>query len=188
MSVTPCRHRPRSLILRREAGTFRHDLGRQISSSQALNASRSARHPGDPVNGLAYSVHNYCTGRGSVIAHLEGLERRGQRGPQPIGTFGSIRRSSGEQVCNARIQIKTAIGVLAASGLALGASIALPGLAGAAPSPCGATHGAFANVNGNFGGLGADNGAGAQSIGGGVPVPGSAGYNNSTASAAVCAP
>jgi len=33
--------------------------------------------PGDQVNELAYSVQNLCVARGSVIDHLEGLERRG---------------------------------------------------------------------------------------------------------------
>ncbi len=45
-------------------------------------------------------------------------------------------------------------------------------------SSSGYCHGAFANTNGNFGGLGATGGAG----GGGVPVHGSTGWNNSAVS------
>ncbi len=58
----------------------------------------------------------------------------------------------------------------------------LIGIAGAI-STSGACHGAFANTNGNFGTLGLNNGAGAQSIGGGVPAgAGAAGYDNSAVS------
>jgi hypothetical protein len=46
-------------------------------------------------------------------------------------------------------------------------------------SPCGAVHGAFANVNGNFGWLGPDGGASdrGSSVG---QDPGATGYNNSS--------
>jgi hypothetical protein len=45
-------------------------------------------------------------------------------------------------------------------------------------SPCGAVHGAFANVNGNFGWLGAEGGA-AGYHGATGQEPGATGYNNS---------
>lgn len=55
------------------------------------------------------------------------------------------------------------------------------GPASAAPSSSGACHGAFANVNGNFGWLGTTGAA--SGIGGGVPAgPGAAGYDNSAVS------
>ena len=47
-------------------------------------------------------------------------------------------------------------------------------------SSSGFCHGAFANTNGSFGSLGT--GGQASSIGGGVPVFGSAGWNNSAVS------
>lgn len=68
----------------------------------------------------------------------------------------------------------------------LGSALALPALAVAATpasaaSSSGLCHGAFANVNGNFGYLGTAGGAAA--IGGGVPAgPGAAGYDNSAVS------
>jgi hypothetical protein len=69
-----------------------------------------------------------------------------------------------------------------AGGFAVG-MLALQGAASAGPSPCGAIHGAFANVNGNFGEIGQDRGDGFNS---GVvgQDPGATGYNNSTASQA----
>ncbi len=61
------------------------------------------------------------------------------------------------------------------------AALALPGAAGAAnqASPCGATHGAFANVNGNFGFLGAVGGTPGYHDGAVGQDPGATGYNNS---------
>lgn len=61
--------------------------------------------------------------------------------------------------------------------------IGIAGATGTNISCNGAIHGAFANTNGNFGYLGANNGAIAQGIGGGVPVSGSAGSNNAGAAA-----
>ena len=52
-------------------------------------------------------------------------------------------------------------------------------------SPCGAIHGAFANVNGNFGFLGEVGGTPGYHDGAVGQDPGATGYNNSTASA-VC--
>ena len=51
-------------------------------------------------------------------------------------------------------------------------------------SPCGAIHGAFANVNGNFGFLGADGGTPGFHDGAVGQDPGATGFNNSTASVA----
>jgi hypothetical protein len=51
-------------------------------------------------------------------------------------------------------------------------------------SPCGAIHGAFANVNGNFGFLGDAGGTPGYHDGAVGQDPGATGYNNSTASAA----
>lgn len=86
-----------------------------------------------------------------------------------------------------RLKIKKYIfGACAAVILVLGFSA--PAFAagagnGSQASSSGACHGAFADVNGNFGGLGSNNGSGAQNIGGGVPAgPGAAGYNNSAVS------
>jgi hypothetical protein len=56
------------------------------------------------------------------------------------------------------------------------------GSASAEPSPCGAVHGAFANVNGNFGFLGAVGGTPGYHDGAVGQDPGATGYNNSTAS------
>jgi hypothetical protein len=50
-------------------------------------------------------------------------------------------------------------------------------------SPCGAIHGAFANVNGNFGFLGQDGGTPGYHDGAVGQDVGATGYNNSTASA-----
>ena len=64
--------------------------------------------------------------------------------------------------------------------LVVAAALAIPAVGSADnnASPCGAVHGAFANVNGNFGFLGAERGDGANS---GVvgQDPGATGYNNS---------
>jgi hypothetical protein len=49
----------------------------------------------------------------------------------------------------------------------------------AAPSACGATHGAFANVNGNFGFLGELGGTPGYHNGAVGQDPGATGYNNS---------
>lgn len=63
----------------------------------------------------------------------------------------------------------------AASAIMFGVT-AMPALA--APSACGATHGAFANVNGNFGWLGELGGT--PGYHGAVgQEPGATGYNNS---------
>lgn len=51
-------------------------------------------------------------------------------------------------------------------------------------SACGAIHGAFANVNGNFGFLGDMGGTPGYHNGAEGQDPGATGYNNSTASAA----
>jgi len=51
-------------------------------------------------------------------------------------------------------------------------------------SPCGAVHGAFANVNGNFGFLGEMGGTPGYHDGAVGQDPGATGYNNSSASAA----
>ncbi len=51
-------------------------------------------------------------------------------------------------------------------------------------SPCGAIHGAFANVNGNFGFLGDAGGTPGYHDGAVGQDPGATGFNNSTASAA----
>lgn len=65
----------------------------------------------------------------------------------------------------------------ATSAIMLG-TMAVPALA-AGPSDCGATHGAFANVNGNFGWLGALGGTPGyhDAVG---QEPGATGYNNSS--------
>lgn len=69
-------------------------------------------------------------------------------------------------------------------------ALAIPAVAGAdnQASTCGATHGAFANFNGNYGFLGAAGGTPGYHDGAVGQDPGATGYNNSTASAAVCNP
>ena len=60
-------------------------------------------------------------------------------------------------------------------------ALALPAASSASnASPCGATHGAFANENGNFGAIGQEY-RGAPNYHGGVrgQEPGATGYNNS---------
>ncbi len=78
---------------------------------------------------------------------------------------------------------KTIIGI-ALSALMLGAA-ALPALAagsgdGSQASPCGAVHGAFADVNGNFGFLGQAGGTPGYHDGAVGQDPGATGYNNSS--------
>ena len=67
------------------------------------------------------------------------------------------------------------------------ASLVLAGMAfadqGGTPSCNGAAHGAFANVNGNFGWLGDAGGTPGYHDGAVGQEPGATGYNNSTASA-----
>lgn len=70
-------------------------------------------------------------------------------------------------------------------------AIAVPAFAGGSDnsnaSYCGATHGAFADQNGNFGFLGQDHGGGTPGYHGGAvgQEPGATGYNNSSVD---CAP
>jgi len=71
--------------------------------------------------------------------------------------------------------------------LAMASAFAVPAIAlSAGPvsadsaSPCGAIHGAFANVNGNFGFLGADGGTPGYHGGAVGQDPGATGYNNSS--------
>jgi len=71
---------------------------------------------------------------------------------------------------------------IVATGIAGGIAMALaiPGVAFANnASSCGATHGAFANVNGNFGFLGQDGGTPGYHGGAVGQDPGATGYNNS---------
>lgn len=70
-----------------------------------------------------------------------------------------------------------------ASALMLG-SVAVPAFAagagdGSHASACGAVHGAFADVNGNFGFLGASGGTPGYHNGAVGQQPGATGYNNS---------
>ena len=70
-----------------------------------------------------------------------------------------------------------------ASALLLG-SLAIPAFAagagdGSNASACGAVHGAFADVNGNFGFLGQDGGTPGYHDGAVGQDPGATGYNNS---------
>ena len=62
------------------------------------------------------------------------------------------------------------------------AALAIPAVGSAdnSASPCGATHGAFANVNGNFGFLGADGGTPGYHNGAVGQDPGATGSNNSS--------
>ena len=71
---------------------------------------------------------------------------------------------------------------IVATGIAGGIAMALaiPGVAFANnASSCGATHGAFANVNGNFGFLGQEGGTPGYHGGAVGQDPGATGYNNS---------
>ena len=79
-----------------------------------------------------------------------------------------------------KIKVKLAIGistVMAFSGL--GFAVAIPAISHAAPSACGSAHGAFANVNGNFGFLGQDGGTPGYHNGATGQDVGATGYNNS---------
>ena len=78
-------------------------------------------------------------------------------------------------------RIKTLLLAISISSVMSLPAVALAANASAAPSSSGACHGAFANVNGNFGWLGTTGAA--SGIGGGVPAgPGAAGYDNSAVS------
>ena len=59
------------------------------------------------------------------------------------------------------------------------AGMAFAGSSGSSASPCGAVHGAFADVNGNFGFLGASGGTPGYHNGAVGQDPGATGYNNS---------
>ena len=72
---------------------------------------------------------------------------------------------------------KYIVGGVAAISILAGAAV--PAISHAAPSSCGATHGAFANVNGNFGFLGQDGGTPGYHNGATGQDPGATGYNNS---------
>ena len=62
----------------------------------------------------------------------------------------------------------------------LALALSVPGAASANnASPCGATHGAFANENGNFGFLGELGGTPGYHNGATGQTPGATGYNNS---------
>jgi hypothetical protein len=76
--------------------------------------------------------------------------------------------------------------VVAAVGGGIALALVLPGTAfadssGSHASSCGATHGAFADVNGNFGFLGPLGGTPGYHNGAVGQDPGATGYNNSTA-------
>jgi hypothetical protein len=60
-----------------------------------------------------------------------------------------------------------------------GMAFAGPGSGTRSPSPCGAVHGAFADVNGNFGFLGEAGGTPGYHNGAVGQEPGATGYNNS---------
>lgn len=77
---------------------------------------------------------------------------------------------------------KLIIGVLASAGMVAAMSVpALAGSSGSKASDCGAVHGAFADVNGNFGFLGALGGTPGYHGGAVGQDPGATGYNNSNA-------
>lgn len=68
------------------------------------------------------------------------------------------------------------------AGAVVALALAVPaGSATAAPSTCGADHGAFANVNGNFGSLGEVGGTPGYHNGAVGQDEGATGYNNSRA-------
>jgi len=75
--------------------------------------------------------------------------------------------------------MKRAIATLAAVS-----ALAVPAVASADnnASPCGASHGAFANTNGNFGWLGDEGGTPGYHNGARGQQPGATGYNNSHSS------
>jgi hypothetical protein len=60
------------------------------------------------------------------------------------------------------------------------AGVVFPGSDGSNASQCGATHGAFADVNGNFGFLGSEGGTPGYHNGAVGQEPGATGYNNSS--------
>ena len=65
--------------------------------------------------------------------------------------------------------------------LVLVAALAIPAVGSANnAAPCGATHGAFANMNGNFGFLGDAGGTPGYHNGATGQDPGATGYNNSS--------
>lgn len=70
------------------------------------------------------------------------------------------------------------------AGAAISAAMfsSFAGAAFAAPSACGGTHGAFANVNSNFGWLGELGGTPGYHNGATGQEPGATGYNNSNTS------
>lgn len=77
---------------------------------------------------------------------------------------------------------KIVVAVLASAGMVTG--FAVPAMAagagdGSKASPCGAVHGAFADVNGNFGFLGDVGGTPGYHDGAVGQDPGATGYNNS---------
>jgi len=75
-----------------------------------------------------------------------------------------------------KIIIGCIVGMTAASALAVPVFAAGDGLQA---SPCGAVHGAFADINGNFGFLGGDGGTPGYHSGAIGQDPGATGYNNS---------
>lgn len=82
------------------------------------------------------------------------------------------------------MKIKKLLVGATATALMLGA-LAIPAFAagagdGSQASPCGAVHGAFADVNGNFGFLGGVGGTPGYHNGAVGQEPGATGYNNST--------
>ena len=78
--------------------------------------------------------------------------------------------------------MKKVLAGLGASAMMLGSTV-LPVFAAGSdlsqPSACGATHGAFANVNGNFGFLGSEGGTPGYHNGAVGQQQGATGYNNS---------
>jgi hypothetical protein len=83
-----------------------------------------------------------------------------------------------------KIKTKTAvvISAIALSASGLGMAVVVPAVSHAAPnnaSSCGAAHGAFANVNGNFGFLGEVGGTPGYHNGATGQDAGATGFNNS---------
>jgi hypothetical protein len=82
-----------------------------------------------------------------------------------------------------KIKVKLAIAASLIMDLSgFGAAVAIPAISHAASnqaSACGSAHGAFANVNGNFGWLGQDGGTPGYHNGAAGQDPGATGYNNS---------
>jgi hypothetical protein len=75
--------------------------------------------------------------------------------------------------------VKTLIVTLFAVVSLVLAGMAFADSSGSSPSPCGAVHGAFADVNGNFGFLGQAGGTPGYHNGAVGQDPGATGYNNS---------